>query len=219
MNPIPNRNLVDLTGKRFGRLMVVRYEKRIKKFWYWLCVCDCGNETVVSASNLKSNHTKSCGSYKEEKSREKKKTSKPHYASLRIKWDSMKARCLNQNSQDYHRYGGRGISICEEWMDFEKFYEWSIKSGFEEKLTIERKDVNGNYEPSNCEYTTRKEQARNRRNSKTVIFFGKEKLVCELAEETGIKYATLQARIKRGEKDELLIRPIEKGGRKSGKFI
>lgn len=114
-------------------------------------------------------------------------------------WNSMKQRCSNPNDKFYYCYGERGIKVCNDWLnDFEKFYNWAISNGYAENLTIDRIDVNGNYEPSNCRWVDNKTQQRNRRDRVKVIFKGQERTLIEISEETGIALATIYERHKRG---------------------
>jgi hypothetical protein len=142
---------------------------------------------------------------------EKKEVSKTHgmrHSRLYRIWTLMIQRCKNQNLNYYDRYGGRGIKVCDQWMDFEVFAEWAKENGYEEGLSIDRIDVNGIYEPKNCKWSTDLEQARNKRNSKFITIDGVSKTIAEWAEISGLPYKTLQRRIYTGCKEEDLLKPI-----------
>lgn len=165
--------LIDLTGQKFGRLFVVeRYGKGCKgKDAKWLCLCDCGGMTVSTGKNLRSGNSKSCGCYKRERTSE---TKRKHGFGIKkerlyLVWVEMRHRCSNSNDTSYKYYGGRGISVCEEWSDYARFREWAFANGYDPyaaygKCTIDRIDVNGNYEPSNCRWVDMKTQNANKRH-------------------------------------------------------
>ena len=164
----------DLTGQRFGRLTVLSDTgKRKRSSVVWLCQCDCGNTTEVITYSLTCGNTKSCGCLHIEAAKENIKGVKmqpvhglSHHRLFGI-WNGMKTRCYNENNKDYKDYGGRGIRICDEWLsDFLSFYNWAMENGYQDDLTIDRVEVNGNYEPSNCKWSTRAEQSRNQRRTK-----------------------------------------------------
>lgn len=198
----------DLTGQKFNRLTVISRDKskRTRRGTYWLCRCDCGNYTVVDRYKLISGHTKSCGCYQRERSREiHRKTIKHNMSKTRIYrvWSSMMDRCFNPNSKERRLYGGRGITVCEEWRDFRNFCKWAYETGYQEdaaygKCTIDRIDVNGNYEPSNCRWVDLKAQSRNTRCNVVVDYQGEKHCLSEWAEIKGISYNRLHQRIKSG---------------------
>ena len=110
----------------------------------------------------------------------------------------MRERCNTPSCKGYKNYGGRGISVCEEWGNFVVFKEWAISNGYNDKLSLDRINVNGNYEPNNCRWATSKEQANNKRNNHLITYLGETKTMTEWAETTGIKVATIWARLQRG---------------------
>lgn len=186
-------NLKDLTGQKFGRLTVIERAGSTKdNHTTWLCGCECGNKTVVPIHYLRSGNTKSCGCLKNE-------FAKIHGMSdtriFRI-WEHMKSRCYNKSNQKYSCYGERGIKVCDEWLnDFQAFYDWSMKNGYADNLSIDRIDVNGNYEPNNCRWADAKQQANNRTNSRYITYNGKTQTMSQWAEELGINRKTLECRI------------------------
>ncbi len=131
----------------------------------------------------------------------------------------MRQRCQNPNHHAYSRYGGRGIKVCDEWQNYENFKKWATENGFSEELTLERIDVDGNYEPSNCKWVTRKEQAWNKRNTIWIEQNGCKKALAQCALELGIEYKTLQERFYKGYEGEMLFStaPLKPGRKKKVK--
>lgn len=166
---------IDLSNKKFGRLYVVkRVENRIQPNGsiksQWLCECDCGNKIVVCGSNIKNGHTKSCGCIDYERKVKHGMSGKKLYKLFY----GIKSRCFYKKNKQYKDYGGRGIKICEDWMNnFKSFCDWAIENGYKDGLTIDRIDVNGDYCPENCRFVNNYIQSRNRRNNVFMSMYGK----------------------------------------------
>lgn len=201
---------VDLTGQRFGRLSVIEKSGVAKSgHALWLCKCDCGNSHIVSSNQLK-NGTKSCGCLQRERAAEsarqrthihnrKKLVIGKDFQRLHQCYKDMLNRCYKENNKRYHRYGGRGIEVCDEWRnDFYAFKSWATANGYSNVLTLDRIDVYGNYEPSNCRWVSTKEQNNNRSNNKVVRYCGEEMTLHQLSEKYNIPYKTLWGRINGG---------------------
>jgi len=197
----------DLTDKVFGRLTVLGYSKTIEKRAYWNCLCSCGNTTEVQAQQLTCDKTKSCGCLNVEKivSRSTKhgQSVTPEYKA----YFAMKNRCYNEKSEQYKDWGGRGIKVCDRWLEsFENFLA-DMGARPSKNHSIDRKDVNGNYEPSNCRWATKLEQGENRRpnklilNIETGVFFN---TLCEAANAHSIKRQALEQRLKRSKSKNLI---------------
>ena len=212
----------DLTGKRFGRLVVIeRVESHIQpngqRKTQWLCQCDCGEKIIIKASDLKSGHTRSCGCLRIEK------ITKHGLFGTRIYiiWHNIKHRCYNPKDSNYKNYGSRGITMCKEWLnDFHSFYNWAMTNGYDEnakrgECTIDRIDVNGNYVPSNCRFVNIKIQQSNKTNNHLITYNGETHNISEWSEILNIKFGTLFARLKRGWSiEKTLTMPVRKKNKK-----
>ena len=167
-------NFKDLTGRRFGRLTVIRRAENGKNYQTkWLCRCDCGNEVSVYRGNLKRGHTKSCGCLSVETVVNRSVTHGESKTRLWNVWASMVGRCEYESNTDYKWYGGRGIKVCDAWKNYKNFRDWMLSNGYDPlaprgKCTIDRIDVNGNYCPENCRVVPMSVQAKNRRNTRKV---------------------------------------------------
>ena len=158
--------MIDETGTKYGRLIVV--SKAVSKFHKvsrWLCTCACGNEVIVTRSNLTSENTKSCGCLALESSKKNGSVVKHGLRShpLYSVWNNMLERCNNPHHERYADWGGRGISVCDEWLDVTTFVTWARASGYTEGLRLDRENNDGNYEPSNCRFLTTAENNQNQR--------------------------------------------------------
>ena len=200
--------LIDLTGQRFGRLVVVeRVENSADGRARWLCRCDCGQSKTVLGEHLKKGRTKSCGCAKSESSSKRFKKHGGRNSKLYRIWSNMKDRCNNPDCKVYSDYGGRGIKVCEEWTDdFSAFQKWALANGYKEGLTIDRKDNNKGYSPDNCRWTDRKIQGNNKRNCRYITYKGQRKTVAEWSDITGIPHDTLLYRLNHGWETERILK-------------
>lgn len=185
---------VDLTGQRFGKLVAEKKVKIAYGKYKWVCKCDCGNITLVKTYHLVHGNIKSCGC-------EWRKASVTHgqtYTRLYYLWCAMKRRCQCETDGKYYRYGGRGIKVCEEWQSFAPFREWALSNGYDDSLTIDRIDNNGNYEPLNCRWTTAEVQANNKSTNRYITHNVETHSLAEWSRNLGISYKLLYGRLKRG---------------------
>lgn len=208
-----NYNFIDLRGKTFNKLYVLENEDYITRngHTYFLCQCDCGSDPkYIESHNLRIGHTKSCGCLKHE---EKIFTHGLSKTKLYRVYRGMIARCYKKYDKAYKNYGGRGIVICEEWLNqengFINFYNWAMENGYQENLTIDRKDNDGNYEPDNCRWVTGKVQSNNRRSNNLITIDGITKNITQWAEEYNLCYSTIKSRINRGKTGKDLIAPAQ----------
>lgn len=193
-------------GRKYGNLTIVEYSHNVKRNKVYKCKCDCGNEKSIYLSSLKGGRTKSCGCIQESKNDVRNR--------LRNIWHNMINRCYKASSDSYKYYGELGVVVCLEWRhDFEAFYSWALDNGYSDKLTLDRIDVNGNYEPSNCRWATNKEQLNNRRDNVLLTHNEITKTLPQWADDLGIKQHVLRNRINRGwETERALTTPVKKYG-------
>lgn len=184
------RIAVDMSGKRCGMLTVQRRAESRHEGAHWLCQCDCGDEAVISGKNLRKGQV-SCGCYRPRAITHGKSETRTFRA-----WTDMRRRCSLPQRQEYVNYGGRGISVCDRWASFENFLAdmGEVPDGY----SIERKDNDGNYEPGNCCWIPKADQAKNRRNTHYLIVNGQRIHMSEAARRAGIGVTTLHYRLKAG---------------------
>ena len=190
---------LDLTGQRFNKLIVINKEKTENGRIFWNCLCDCGNNIVVITGNLKSNRVKSCGCLKVQKLIERSTIHNQRHSKLYEVWKSIKQRCFNPNNSSYKNYGGRGITMCDEWKnDFTSFLNWSINNGYSIGLTIDRVNNDWNYCPNNCRWVDRRIQANNTRCNKLITINNKTDTLANWIRFYKISYSSYYKRIKKG---------------------
>ena len=207
-------------GKKFNRLTILEKDYSHKsKRTFVCCKCDCGETKSLLLQNIINETTKSCGCYGKEVQKEKKTTHS--YSRTRIYriFQCMKQRCYNPKSDRYKNYGGRGITICEEWLsDFTNFYKWAINNNYSKDLTIERVNVNGNYCPENCTWISNLEQGNNRTNNHWIEYKGEKLTVQQASRKYKIQIDTLLYRLKHWDIEKALNYPVQEGHSKCKKF-
>ena len=191
-------------GQKYGKLLVVEdlgYFKtpNNENRRFFKCVCDCGTVVKVNGHLLTNGHKKSCGCLKGEIQRARSIIHNINNPKLLYVWRTMKQRCLVPTCKDYRLYGGRGIRICDEWLnDFFSFNSWAEKNGYKEGLMLDRIDNDGNYEPKNCRWATSVEQANNKRTNVFITLNGETNTLREWCTFINIRYGTVEARLRRG---------------------
>lgn len=199
---------VDLTGNRYGRLSIIKRAENKDKRTMWLCKCDCGNEKIIGGKDITSGKTKSCGCMTREitiKNNTKHNLSGTRLYSI---WNGMIGRCYRKKNSEYKNYGGRGISICKEWKDdFVKFYNWANNNGYMDTLSIDRIDVNGNYEPTNCKWANQIQQMNNTRVNHSITINNKTLTVTEWERLYNFERGIISGRLMKGLVGEDLLKP------------
>lgn len=194
----------NITGKKFGMLVPIEKLGTRRGRTLWKCKCDCGKEIELTSDLLL--HSKvqipNCGCLSGRRV-DGGRSYIHRMCNTRIyeTYNRMLGRCNNPNNQDYRDYGGRGISVCMEWSGvngFQKFYDWSMQNGYSNELSIDRIDVNGNYEPLNCRWADDITQANNKRNNRYLVFNGRKQTIAQWAREYGMSYSMLYIRIRKG---------------------
>ncbi len=205
----------DLTGQQFGDLTVVRFSHiNYRHEPLWLCKCSCGCGSVVREAHLKSGHTKTCGHANITLAKRKDGyfPARDHPRLYGV-WCAMKSRCYTPSATSYPIYGGRGIEVCEEWKKFPPFCEWALANGYDETApigvcTLDRIDVNGNYEPHNCRWVNSETQANNKTNNRYATINGEIDTIANWSRRLGLKRETVTARMHRGQSPEEALSPI-----------
>ena len=195
------REVDDLRGKRFGRLVVIEFD-HIDKYHssQWLCRCDCGNEVVVSRGNLIKGRARSCGCYKRDIQRDLHIKHGEYQSRLHNIWGDMKQRCGNKKNTNYHLYGERGITVCDEWIDdYETFRNWALNNGYSDELTLDRMDNDGMYCPDNCRWADHYTQMNNTRRTRHITYNNETHSISEWARKLGISKNTLYYRLSKND--------------------
>ena len=194
-------------AQKFGKLTIidfVRYDNPTNHKWLWVCKCDCGNITAQVPSEVRKGRIVSCGCHKNKLASIRMKKHGQSATRLYHCWQDMKSRCTRKNHPKYNSYGGRGITVCDEWLnDYVVFQQWAISNGYEDNLTLDRIDVDGDYCPTNCRWADAVTQANNRRNSKGQILSNdRQRIIKKECIKRGLKYCTVYWRIKNGWSEE-----------------
>lgn len=191
----------DLTGQKFGLLTVIGLAETDTRKTYWVCKCDCGNMKTVRSDSLLCGAIKSCGCIKRKQDEVNLTKNHRHKMSgtrIYSEWQGMKGRCYNKGNARYADWGGRGIEVCEQWRNsFESFYTWAMANGYQDNLTIDRIDNNGNYCPENCRWVRQQEQCRNRRSNINITIGNSTRTLMEWCEIFQVDYKTVNARYHR----------------------
>lgn len=207
---------IDITGQRYGRLVpLYRVENDKYGRSAWMCQCDCGTRKVISANDMRSGKSRSCGCLERENrlsiKNRSKRTHQMHNTRIYHIWQGAKNRVFNKRDEHWPDYGGRGITMCKEWASsFECFRDWAFANGYSDDLTIDRIDVNGDYCPDNCRWATKADQQRNKRNNRYYTYNGKTQLIPAWAKEFGVTDSTIRSRIRRGISPEKVFFELSK---------
>ena len=215
---------IDLAGRRFGRLVVVSIAFR-KNAIYWSCQCDCGGSTVVRGTELRNGTTKSCGCGSREQARlncqkwwkRNERIPEQLRSGLKNCYRNMLRRCTDPTDKRWDCYGGRGISVCNEWIGPDgrrRFYDWALEAGYAKGLQIDRINVHGNYSPDNCRFVDAVVQANNTRRNRVINWQGRSLTAADWARELDLTYPAMQHRLDRGWPMERIASQPQRGGRR-----
>lgn len=198
-----NPKCYDMTGMTFARLSVLKYEGYgLGTATRWLCMCSCGKPKIINGESLKYGNTLSCGCLQKSIASINSKTHGESTTPLYAVWSQMRFRCSNPNDKEFKNYGGRGISVCIEWMDYIEFSTWAKSAGYGKGLTLDRIDNGGNYCPSNCRWTDWVTQANNSRQNVLLTMDGVTMTAAEWGRKVGIKSSVIRDRLRLGWSDE-----------------
>lgn len=191
-------------GRKFNRLTVISVaEKKVRSdgrnYNMVECRCDCGTQKTFNLSEVISNHSRSCGCYRRDRTKEALRKHGKSNDSIYKVWAGAKRRCTNENDSGYKNYGGRGITMCAEWIDNSSaFMQWALSNGYRQGLDIDRIDNNGDYSPENCRFVSRTENMRNNRRNRIIEYNGLSLPVSEMCERLNLKYSVVNKRLWRG---------------------
>lgn len=212
--------MIDISGSKFGRLLVIRRHSMKGRSILWECQCDCGGIRITRAPDLKNGKTLSCGCLLKELLLTR--NSRHGMSNTRIYeiWSGMVKRCTNPKAIGWKYYGGRGIVVCEKWLSFEGFYE-DMKDGYSDNLSLDRyPDTNGNYELINCRWATEKQQANNRTDNHLIYYNERTQTLAEWCEELNINYKLTENRLRNGwSAENAFTMPKQKSGGNKRTFI
>jgi len=202
MRIMNNTCTASLVGIEFGRLTVTGLDHRKNSFNYWECQCSCGKVRVVRGDSLSKGSTRSCGCLTVDMAIKTHTKHDKWGTRIYMIWNGMKQRCENEKDKAYKNYGARGIGFCDEWSDFNNFYNWSMDNGYVDDLSIDRIDNNGNYEPKNCRWATFAIQARNKRGNRFITHGGETMCWKDWESKLNLSRGLIRNRLLRGWSEE-----------------
>lgn len=193
------KEIINLTGQKFGALTAVEFLGRKNKHSIFRCACECGGETITTSNNLRRGHTKSCGCLSIKTVIDRSVTHGLSNHPLYSIWCGMKNRCYYEGHNRHQLYVDKNVYVCDEWLtDYTKFHNWALENGWKRGLTVDRRNNYGPYSPDNCRIATQKVQSRNKSNNVNITYNGETKILIEWSEHLGISYGKIQTRYKRG---------------------